>query len=277
MSLERAQLARTGLEAGRLGLGTAYGLDAAGIQQAVEEGVNFLFWGSFRRSTVPIALKGLGAARREEVIVATGFYGHKLRYRPWLARRSTESALRRLGTDHLDVLLLAYISSPPSDEMMAEMLRLKEQGLVRHLGISTHDHKLAASLLDMSELEVFMVRYNAANRKAEQLFFPHVDPARHAVVAFTATRWGQLLSAPRTWPAQQPVPKASDCYRFVLKNPKVAVCLSGAKNARQLRENLDGVRAGPMTAEELAWMREFGDAVYAKRRAALDRKSSGHT
>lgn len=269
--MEQVSLGRTGMRVGHLGIGTAYGLDAHGIQSAVERGANFLFWGSYRRSSIPKALKTLGPARRGEMVIAAGCYGHRLFHHPWLARQSVERALRRLETDYLDLLLLAYVSSQPSDAMMQELARLKERGLVRHLGISTHDHELASRLLAVADLEVFMVRYNAANRKAERLFFPHVDPSRHAVIAFTTTRWGQLLRAPRGWPADKPVPTAVDCYRFALTHPKVTICLSGVKNEQQLGENLAGIEAGPMTDEELAWMREFGDVVYENVHAALDR------
>ncbi len=267
--MESVALGQTGLTVGRLGLGTAYGLNAAGIQEAVEQGANFVYWGSFRRGNVPKALRALGPARRDQVVVAAGLYGHKIISSPRLARLSAERALRRLGTDHLDVLLFGFATSVPSDSMMEELVGLKDRGLVRHLGLSTHDLRLVAGLLGSPHFEVFMIRYNAANRKAEELFLPEVDPAKHGVVAFTATRWGQLLTRPAGWPADRPVPTAPDCYRYVLSHPKVSLCLTGAKNEQQLRENLAGLESGRMSEEELAWMREFGDVVYAKGRRRL--------
>jgi len=56
---------------------------------------------------------------------------------------------------------------------------------------------------------------------------------------------------------------AGDCYRFCLANPHVDVVLTGPKNSRQLQENLQSVRErGPLSQEEMHWIREFGQVVH---------------
>jgi aryl-alcohol dehydrogenase-like predicted oxidoreductase len=60
------------------------------------------------------------------------------------------------------------------------------------------------------------------------------------------------------------VPDAATCYRFVLSNPNVDVCLTAPSNIRQLEANLKALEQGPLSDEELAWMREFGDVVHAR-------------
>jgi aryl-alcohol dehydrogenase-like predicted oxidoreductase len=52
------------------------------------------------------------------------------------------------------------------------------------------------------------------------------------------------------------------CYRFVLSNPNVHVCLTAPRNVRQLEANLAAVRKGPLAEDEMQFMRDFGDAVY---------------
>jgi predicted aldo/keto reductase-like oxidoreductase len=64
---------------------------------------------------------------------------------------------------------------------------------------------------------------------------------------------------------EQP-PTAVDCYRFVLSNPAVDVCMMGARSIEQMRENLKTLNRGPMTAEELKRMRRIGDYVYKKKK-----------
>ena len=71
-----------------------------------------------------------------------------------------------------------------------------------------------------------------------------------------------MLRAPRGWPPRGRVPTAGECYRFVLTNPHVDVCLTAPSNATQLRDNLGAVRAGPLNDDDLAFMRQFGDAVH---------------
>ena len=105
-----------------------------------------------------------------------------------------------------------------------------------------------------------MVRYNAAHPGAEQDIFPMLSPDRPRIVlAYTATRWRKLLSRPSGWDG--PVMSAADCYRFCLSNPHVNAVLTGPKSLEMLDENLAGLQGGALSAEEAAWMRDFGRAV----------------
>ena len=78
--------------------------------------------------------------------------------------------------------------------------------------------------------------------------------ARPGVFAFTATRWGSLLKGA---PGEK-TPRASDCYRFALSNEHVDACITGPKNGAELDEAIEAMRLGPMTDEELAWMKRVG-------------------
>jgi len=56
------------------------------------------------------------------------------------------------------------------------------------------------------------------------------------------------------------------CYRFVLSNPAIDVCLTAPSNLRQLRENIEAVRRGPLAEDDMQFMRNFGDAVHQARK-----------
>jgi aryl-alcohol dehydrogenase-like predicted oxidoreductase len=124
------------------------------------------------------------------------------------------------------------------------------------------------------DFDVVHFRYNAAHPGAEKDIFPHLPGAnRPGMVSFTATSWGQLLGKgflqgvlPGTHrlPKSERVPTAADCYRYVLTRPEVDVCLTGPANAAQMEEALGALRLGPMSADELAWMRRVGRAVRGK-------------
>jgi aryl-alcohol dehydrogenase-like predicted oxidoreductase len=47
--METRILGRTGLEVGRLGMASSYGVPSQAVEQAFEQGVNYLYWGTFRR------------------------------------------------------------------------------------------------------------------------------------------------------------------------------------------------------------------------------------
>jgi aryl-alcohol dehydrogenase-like predicted oxidoreductase len=52
----------------------------------------------------------------------------------------------------------------------------------------------------------------------------------------------------------------------VLSNPHVHVCLTAPSNVSQLEENLKAIEEGPLSDEEMRFMREFGDVVHDARK-----------
>ena len=85
------------------------------------------------------------------------------------------------------------------------------------------------------------------------------------MVSFTATRWTSLLRRPRAYPKGGPLPTAGMCYRFVMSNPAVHVCLMAPGNLKQFEQNLAEVRQGPLHEEDMQFMRDFGDVVYGRK------------
>jgi len=81
------------------------------------------------------------------------------------------------------------------------------------------------------------------------------------VVCYTATRWGTLVD-PKNTPSGLRTPTAVDCYRFVLTNPNVDVCLTGPATAEHMEANLEALELGPLSEEEMQWMRKVGDHVH---------------
>jgi aryl-alcohol dehydrogenase-like predicted oxidoreductase len=145
-------------------------------------------------------------------------------------------------------------------------LGLKEKGLVRHLALSGHNRKVFPTLLE-SPIDIFQVRYNAVNSGAEKDVFPFCKGEnRPGIISFTATRWGQLLKESKMPPGEMPL-TAKDCYRFVLSNPAVDVCMTGARSLEMMRENLETLESGPLSAEDMERIRRIGDYIYGKPRA----------
>ncbi len=191
-----------------------------------------------------------------------------------LVRPSLQLALRRLGIERADLLLLGWWNRPVSDRIVDAALACRARGLTAHLGVSTHERPLAPALAAPgSPFDVVHVRYNAANRGAERDVFPHLPPRpeRAGLVSFTATRWGQLLQLPAGAPPGARPLTVGDCYRFVLSSADVDVCLTGPKDGAQLGEALAAASRGPLDPDERARVEEVGDLVYGRSsvRAAL--------
>ena len=263
---EPVVLGRTGLKVGRLGIASGYKAPASAIEEAFEKGCNYFTWGTVIKGYVPgmrEALKAIVAkGQRDRLVLAAFTYAHSNFLTEKLLRRGLKSA----GLDHADVLILGYFSRKPSRRLIDGALEMKEKGLVRFLGLSSHNRKLLGSLAAEGEFDVLHLRYNAAHRGAETEIFPFAKGDRRAgTVVFTATRWGQLLKAQKMPPGETP-PTAADCYRFVLSHPGVDVCMSGARTADEMRENLAVLDAGPMSEAELERMRRIGDFVHGEKR-----------
>ena len=62
------------------------------------------------------------------------------------------------------------------------------------------------------------------------------------------------------------LPTAGDCYRFNLTNSAVDLCLTGPRSVSDLTAALEALDKGPMTLDEMDWMRRVGKAKYFKPR-----------
>jgi aryl-alcohol dehydrogenase-like predicted oxidoreductase len=166
----------------------------------------------------------------------------------------------------VDELILGYYSGLPRKSVMNWAIRLKEQGLARYLGVSSHNRKVFAELSRGGLFDVYHVRYNAVNSGAETDVFPQLPSEnKPGIVAYTATRWGQLLKEKKMPVGEKPL-TAPECYRFVLSNPSVDLCMTGARSIEMMRENLETLNLGPLTRDEMARIRGIGDFIYGKKR-----------
>ena len=245
----------------RLGLATNYGIDESGVRVAFERGLNYVFATPMAKDLLITPLLQEIKRNRDGLVLASG---PTLGYFGGSVRRGAERALRRLQTDYLDVYQLFWLgtTSAWTESTIAELVKLRESGKARAIAVSIHDRVRAGKLAADSPLDALMIRYNAAHPGAERDIFPHCDKRDPVIIAYTATDWRKLLSRPAGWTG--PVPTAGDCYRFCLSNPYVDVVLCGPGNQQQLEENLKALEKGPLSDEEMKWMRDFGKIIYGK-------------
>jgi aryl-alcohol dehydrogenase-like predicted oxidoreductase len=264
---EQVILGKTGLKVGRLGIASSYGAPAEAYEKAFERGCNYFVLGSFMkgrskemiRTVHNICRKG----DRDKLVISMMEYTHS----NLLGKSHFQKGLRVLGLDYIDVLVMGYYPRKPRKQVRDMAMELKEKGLVRYLGLAGHNRKLFPKLRDEGELDIFHVRYNPVNNGAEQDVFPFTGGEnRPGMVTYTATRWGQLLKESKMPPGEDPL-TAKDCYRFVLSNPSVDICMTGTRSMEMMEENLETLDSGPLSPKEMERIRRIGDLIYGKSRS----------
>jgi aryl-alcohol dehydrogenase-like predicted oxidoreductase len=168
-------LGNTGLRVSELSFGAAsFGTDAKQIDDAtslrtvrvvLDLGINLLdvspYYGITRAEK--LLGKGLEGIPRDRYILATkaGRYGpEEFDFSPKRLRQSVEESLRRLRTGYLDILELHDIEHSPLDYIISEsiptLLRLKEEGKTRFIGITGYPLAIFERVLDSVQLDTIL-------------------------------------------------------------------------------------------------------------------------
>ncbi|HWD11547.1 MAG TPA: aldo/keto reductase [Solirubrobacteraceae bacterium] len=215
-TLKTTQLGQTGLEITRVGLG-AWAIGGGGwefgwgpqdddesiaaIHRALEQGVNWIDTAAaygFGRSEriVGRALEGL--AERPYVFTKCSLLegpdrtvAHSLK-RDSILREATNS-LERLGVDAIDLYQIHW-PNPAADieEGWAALASLKEQGLVRHIGVSNFDADQLRVIEQIAPVETLQPQYSLIEREIEQEILPFAEHEGIGVIVYSPMGSGML-------------------------------------------------------------------------------------
>jgi aryl-alcohol dehydrogenase-like predicted oxidoreductase len=174
--MERLEYGKTGLEISRLCFGAghlnnvcaSYAEGGELLRAAFDQGITFWDTAEMYASQPHLgaALKGM---ERSQVVIQT-----KTGARDDAgARKSIERALREMGTDYIDVLLLHGVSSPEDlrsrEGALSAFLDAKREGLIRVIGCSTHIYTgpVMDAVIDHPEIQVILATANKEGRMLE--------------------------------------------------------------------------------------------------------------
>lgn len=178
--------------------------------------------------------------RRDEVFLVSKAYPQNASRR--LLPQACERSLKRLRTEVIDLYLLHWRGNVPLAETAEAMEALKQQGKIRHWGVSN---------LDVSDLEELggdlphcmtdQVLYNLESRGVEFDLLPFCQQQLMPVMAYSPLgQAGALLDHPvlhRVAKRQGSTP-AQVALAWTLRNPGV-IAIPKASSAAHLRENWD--------------------------------------
>jgi len=283
-------LGKAGLRVGEIGLGTEHlGRTSKAkativdvVSKAVENGINYfdlIF--NFKEY-----LDNYGAAFKDhrDKLVLTCHLGSAERNGQYFKTRSVgicekvfADALSRLGTDYVDVANVNYVKNMKEYEEVTRAgsvldlaNRLKKEGKVRHVGISTHDASVVQTAARSGKFEVITYQVNMANNALPRRNEALATCAREGVglVAMKPFAGGRLLMRNKTVgiiPLKKgggstitlKIPSAMTpvrCIAYTLSQVGVSTTIPGVRSI----EELDGILSyADATAEE----RDYSEIV----------------
>jgi aryl-alcohol dehydrogenase-like predicted oxidoreductase len=213
------QLGATGLDISRIGFGAwAVGgggwefgwgpqeddASVAAIHRALELGVNWIDTAAvygFGRSeeVVGRALRGLD--RRPYVFTkCSQVEGPGRRAVHVLKRdsvlREAEASLRRLGIDAIDLYQIHWPDPEPEvEEGWAALAELREQGLVRHIGVSNFSIEQLRRIQSIAPVETLQPPYSLIARGVEDDILPFAEREGVGVIVYSPMGSGLLSGA----------------------------------------------------------------------------------
>lgn len=210
-------------------------------------------------------------------------------------RRSVEDSLQRLGLDRLDVAYVHDCDAVTHGEAHAAVLRqviaealpalrrMKEEGLLRYVGLGVNDVQVCLDVLERAELDVILLagRYSLVDHAALPALLPLCQQRQVRIalggvfnsgILATGVRHGSPArfdygAAPAEWRARvaevedlceaMGVPLRAAALQFPLAHPAIEIVLLGA---RSVAEWLDGASmlAHPIPAEFWHGLRDRG-------------------
>jgi aryl-alcohol dehydrogenase-like predicted oxidoreductase len=169
----------------RLGLGRGASFDdcVAVARTAIDLGVNFLdtaeAYGT--EEIVGAAVRNYG---RSKLIISTKAIFRGGDQTADAVTGKVEAALKRLGLDHVDIFHFHAVDPTSYDRhrdvLAPALVKLKEQGKVRHIGITETgpndpDQEMLARAVEEAPWEVIMLAYSLMNQGARQKIFPTTE------------------------------------------------------------------------------------------------------
>ncbi len=269
------ELGKTGLMVSEIGLGGEW-LERHNTQEVGEvidtcerEGINILdCWMSEPnvRSNIGLAIKG----KRERWIIQ-GHIGSIWENGQYVRSRDMEKVkpafedlLRRMQTDYIDLGMIHFIDNAQefdrviNGEFMEYVRRLKKDGVIRHIGMSTHNPETAKLAACQGEIEMILFSINPAfdmlppvtdleeyfaERYEESLsgiapereeLYKLCEQNRVGITVMKGYAGGRLFN-PKTSPfgvALTPV----QCLHYALTRPAVASVMAGFDNPQHVYE-----------------------------------------
>jgi uncharacterized protein len=279
-ALPRRTLGRTGARVSILAFGCgsrflAYPEDQASavLEKAIDSGINYLDSAAdYGNGESETRLGRVMAACRKDVFLATKV-PPRSRTRD-AALREVEASLKRLQTDHVDLLHLHGLSDAADlaamearDGAIKALYELRDQKVARFVGMTSHtDGAVMATAIQRHDLDCVQMAMNPARGgRFEELALPAANRKKLGVILMKVTAQDKLLGEGGA--------DAASLLRYAWSLPiSTAVC--GMPKLEFLAANVATARAfeSPLAPAEMERLRQ----LLAGRRFAIEQFLSTH-
>jgi predicted aldo/keto reductase-like oxidoreductase len=249
--LEKRRLGKTGLEVTVFGFGCIKFPHISGeraaqaLDHAIDLGVNFIDtargYGDSEVKIGPVLKR-----RREEVYIATKTPTRDAKG----AMKDLERSLKNLQTDYVDLWQAHWVCYESVYEEVVRpggaleaLQKAKEQGKVRHIGITMHrDLRAARRAITDNIWETIMLAWNPLD---EEGMGPEMVPlaAEHdlGVIIMKPLSGGALVSPPGTEMVDGMDPVVAGTLRAIASNPHVTTVIPGMISVEQVDQNFKAI------------------------------------
>lgn len=164
---------------------------------------------------------------------------------PAYLRQECEMSLRRLGVDTIELFQLHRIDSKfPAEDQVGELLKLQQEGKIRHIGLSEVTAEQLTEARAVAPIVSVQNMYNLTMRGAESV----LDVCEAEGIAFIP--WFPLAAGPLAAP-DGPLQRIADGHgaspsqlalAWLLKRSPVMIPIPGTSKVAHLEENVAAAR-----------------------------------
>ncbi|MBS1233774.1 MAG: putative oxidoreductase of aldo/keto reductase family, partial [Bacteroidetes bacterium] len=183
--LPTRELGRTGIKSPLISMGSGGSTSPNFVRAAYDAGIKLFFSATYygEGKNEQIVGEGLTGLPRDSFIISTaapmdGFDGRTgvftKEFNPEEYLKKVDGSLQRFKLDYVDIFMVPYICKPEHvvyEPLVNALLKLKEQGKTRFLGVATHDmcQDALIAAADAKIFDVFMIAYNYKLQEKEGL------------------------------------------------------------------------------------------------------------
>ena len=262
--LPRRRMGRTGMEPRALGMGAASVCHAdetetiGTIELALGLGIDY--FDTYPGESEEHWGRALSGVERSSYYLQAKVGPHPERSKDFSAeatRWSVEQSLEALRVDYLDAVL---VHDPPdiSDPLgpgraFDELQRMKEEGLVRHIGLGVREHQFHRAAIEAGRAEIVLtyLDYTLLDQSVASTTMPLAKRRGTGLILASVFGMGRLtgiepsrVDEPRAhamwqWCQEQDVDIRHLAMQFCLDAPVDGIVMSGPADRRQLQEAYD--------------------------------------